>query len=73
MSFSQAPVPRIFLLGPQGSGKTTVGRLLAKKLNIFHISFRNYLQDQIMPKMKRPPLQDPEDWEGEEHADEGLQ
>lgn len=38
------PPPRILILGAQGSGKTTHGRWLAKKLGIFHISFRERLQ-----------------------------
>ena len=63
----------MFLLGPRGSGKTLVGRELAGKLGVFHIAFREYLQEQILSKMKRPPLVDEEDWEGEtvEEGEEG--
>ena len=57
---------RIFLLGIIASGKTAQGRLLATQLQIFHISFREFLQEQIMPKMKRPPLIDSDDWEIEQ-------
>ncbi|XP_019849767.1 PREDICTED: adenylate kinase 9-like [Amphimedon queenslandica] len=63
------PVPRIFLLGPTASGKTEAGRILAKRLGVFHISFREYLQDQILPKMKWPPLLDPDEREGVEEKD----
>lgn len=54
---------RIFILGPRGSGKTTVGREMATKLGVFHIAFPEYLQEQIMPKMKKPPLVDEDEWE----------
>jgi hypothetical protein len=33
-------------------------------LNIFHISFRVYLQEEILAKMKKPPLVSEDDWEG---------
>ena len=56
-------------MGPRGSGKTTVGRKFAEKLGIFHVSFREFLQDRIMPKMKKPPLVDQDDFEGEESQD----
>ena len=57
------------MLGPAGSGKTTLGRDVAKMLNVFHISFREYLQEEILAKMKKPPLVDEEDWEGWEDED----
>ena len=69
--FFQLPPIRIFLLGPRGSGKTTLGRLLAEKLGIFHISFREYLQNQILCKMKKPPLLDEDDWENNDEQVEG--
>ena len=56
-------------MGPRGSGKTTIGRKFAEKLGIFHVSFREFLQDRIMPKMKKPPLVDQDDFEGEESQD----
>lgn len=59
----QAPPIRLLLLGPQASGKTEVGRRIAKDLGIFHISFPEYLQEIILPKMKKPPLTDDDDWE----------
>ena len=59
----QLPPFRGLLLGPNGSGKTTVGREVAETLGIFHISFRSYLQEEILAKMKRPPLVDEDDWE----------
>lgn len=66
MPTSQPPPMRIFILGPRGSGKTTVGREMARKLGVFHIAFPEYLQEQIMPKMKKPPLVDEDEWEPEE-------
>ena len=44
-----------------------MGRELAGKMGLFHVAFRDYLQEQILPKMKKPPLVDEEDWEGEEN------
>ncbi len=67
--FVQVPPTRILLLGPRGSGKTTVGRQLAAKTGIFHISFHHYLQDLIMPKMKKPPLVDKDDFEDGKDAE----
>jgi len=58
------------LLGPKGSGKTTLGQDLAKQLGIYHVAFRDYLQEQILAKMKKPPLMDAEDFE---KPDEGNQ
>ena len=57
---------RIFLLGAKSAGKTTVGRYLAKKLKLFHISLRELLQEQVLPKMKKPPLIDQDEWEDNE-------
>ena len=62
----QPPPLRLFLLGPKGAGKTTVGRDIAAKLGVFHVGFREYLQEQILPKMKKPPLIDDDEWEHEE-------
>ena len=62
----QLPPLRIFLLGAKGSGKTSVGRHLAAKLGVFHISFRDFLQEKILSKVKKPPLVDDDEWEGGE-------
>ena len=45
------PPPRILFLGPRGAGKSTQARYLADKLNIFHIKFRDYLQEMIIGKL----------------------
>ncbi|KAJ8355677.1 hypothetical protein SKAU_G00184710 [Synaphobranchus kaupii] len=50
----QAPALRVFLLGTRGSGKTTQGRWLADKLGVFHIQFRERLQELIMSKTQGP-------------------
>ena len=48
------PPVRLLLHGPKGSGKTLHGRILAKKFSIFHISFKDRLQELILHKtMKR--------------------
>jgi len=41
------------LLGPRGAGKTTHGRHLAKKLGLFHIQFRERLQELVIAKTKK--------------------
>ncbi|XP_054876008.1 adenylate kinase 9 [Poeciliopsis prolifica] len=48
------PALRIFMLGARGSGKTTNGEWLAKKLRLFHIQFREELQMKIMAKTNQP-------------------
>ncbi|KAF7661399.1 hypothetical protein LDENG_00263080 [Lucifuga dentata] len=63
------PALRIFLLGARGSGKTTQGKWLAQQLGLFHIQFRELLQELIMAKTKslviradevEPPEEPPE-------------
>jgi len=49
----QPPAIRLLMLGPRGSGKTLHGRTLAKKLGLFHIQFREYLQELVMAKTKK--------------------
>lgn len=43
---------RIYIVGPSGGGKTTLGRLLSEKLNIPHIS----LDEIAYPAQKERPL-----------------
>ena len=40
-------------MGPRGAGKTLHGRTLAKKLGLFHIQFREYLQELVIAKTKK--------------------
>lgn len=49
----QTPPIRLLLLGPRGAGKTLHGRQIAKKLGLFHISFKDRLQELIMHKTKK--------------------
>ncbi|XP_043922739.1 adenylate kinase 9 [Protopterus annectens] len=49
----KAPPLRAFILGAHGAGKTTHGRWLADKLGIFHIQFKECLQEIIIPKTKK--------------------
>ena len=58
------------MLGPKASGKTTLGRDLAKQLELYHVAFRDYLQEQILAKMKKPPLMDAEDFEDPNEKDQ---
>lgn len=51
-----------------------MGRRLAESLGVFHVAFRELLQEQVLPKMKRPPLVDEDEWEDpreEERQEEG--
>ncbi|CAF0775596.1 unnamed protein product [Brachionus calyciflorus] len=65
------PPPRFLVLGPRGSGKSTQARYLAEKLNIFHVKFRDYLQELIIGKTKkRIDTERDEDREEEEIAED---
>jgi len=44
--------PRVILTGPPGSGKSTQGRILAKKFGMNFISVRKLLEDEIKAKNK---------------------
>ena len=46
-----------------------MGRDVSRVLNVFHISFRVYLQEEILAKMKKPPLVNEDDWERLEDED----
>ncbi|CAI8010883.1 Adenylate kinase 9 [Geodia barretti] len=70
----ETPPLRIFLLGARGSGRTEVGRQVASSLGVFHLALRDYLQEQLLSKMKRPPLVHEDEWdpgdEGEKTEEE---
>ncbi|XP_072537006.1 adenylate kinase 9 [Salminus brasiliensis] len=66
------PALRIFHLGVRGSGKTTHGRWLAQQLGLFHIQFRERLQELILAKTQsRVPYAD--EMEPSEGPSEELQ
>lgn len=50
---SQAPPIRLLILGPRGSGKSLNAAYLAEKLGIFHICYRERLQEMIIAKTKK--------------------
>ena len=50
-------------MGARGSGKTVVGRQVASSLGVFHVALRDYLQEQLLAKMKRPPLVHEDEWD----------
>ena len=75
---SQPPALRLITLGATGSGKTTVGRELAKKFGVFHISFKDRLQELIIAKTKKRigpdyPEEEPEDDENVQENEEGVE
>ncbi|KAE8602715.1 hypothetical protein XENTR_v10014094 [Xenopus tropicalis] len=49
----KAPPLRVLLIGNSGAGKTVCARWLAEKLGIFHIQFREYLQEIMLSKLQR--------------------
>ena len=51
--FLQPPPLRLLMLGPKGAGKTQHGKLLARKQGLFHIQFRERLQELIIAKTKK--------------------
>jgi YHS domain-containing protein len=67
------PAPRILILGPRGSGKTTQARYLAERLDLFHIKFRDFLQEMIIGKTKKmcePEKEEDKEPEKEEEKEE---
>lgn len=61
------------MLGVRGSGKTTNGKWLAEQLGVFHIQFRERLQELILRKTQKhvsyaddtePPEEPPEELQG---------
>ena len=51
--FKQVPATRILITGARGSGKSTQARILAETLDLFHIKFRDYLQELVIGKTKK--------------------
>ncbi len=48
------PAIRIAIVGPRGAGKSIQARHLAEKLDLFHVKFRDRLQEMIIGKIKKP-------------------
>lgn len=66
LNIKQAPPIRILILGPRGSGKSTHARYFAEKFGLFHIKFRDRLQELIMKKTTKkigPEYDEPEEEE----------
>ena len=73
LTSSQPPPLRVLLLGARGTGKTEVGRRVASTLGVFHVALRDYLQEQFLAKMKRPPLLHEDEWDPGEEEQEGME
>ncbi len=54
------------MLGARGAGKSLHARQLAKKLGLFHIQFRERLQELIFPKTKKKIGPEHEEDEGDD-------
>jgi adenylate kinase family enzyme len=57
-------------MGPRGAGKSTQARLIANKLDLFHVKFRDYLQELIIGKTKKFIEQEREEDREEEEEEE---
>ncbi|CAH1800209.1 unnamed protein product, partial [Owenia fusiformis] len=71
----EAPPVRLFIMGPKGSGKSLHGRHLARKLGLFHIKFRDRLQELIIAKTKKkigPEYEEDNEEEEEEEEPESA-
>ena len=66
----QAPPTRLLILGPKGAGKSLHGRHLAKKLGLFHIQFRDRLQELVIAKTKKKVGAEFEEEQEEEPVEE---
>ena len=64
------PPVRLLLQGPKGSGKTLHGRILAKKFGVFHISFKDRLQELILHKTLKRIGPDYENQGGDDESKE---
>jgi len=51
---------KVILIGPPGSGKTTIGKLLAKKMNLRHIDTDQEIESQTGRKIADIFLEDGE-------------
>ncbi|CAG9096429.1 unnamed protein product [Plutella xylostella] len=44
------PPLRICIIGPVGSGKSTISKFIAKELGLFHIDYLDFINDTMIPK-----------------------
>jgi len=72
IDYASTPAPRILLLGKPRSGKTTIGQVLSKRLDLVHINVENWLQKLLEKKKKwdeemaeNPPPQEGGSQDGE--------
>ena len=42
---------------------------MASSLGVFHVALRDYLQEQLLAKMKRPPLIHEDEWDPGDDGD----
>ena len=45
---------------------------MASTLGVFHVALRDYLQEQFLAKMKRPPLLHEDEWDPGEEEQAGM-
>ena len=66
IDYASNPAPRVLLLGKPRSGKTTLAKLLAARLDLVHVSVENWLA-RLLDKIKNyEPPEDLDLQEGEE-------
>ena len=64
------------MLGPKGAGKSLHARYLADYLGLFHISFKDRLQELIIRKTKKkigPEFEEEEEEPESENEEEGKE
>lgn len=71
--YPQPPALRVLMLGTRGSGKTTHGSWLAQQLGVFHIQFRERLQELILAKTQSRVVRNDEVEPPEEKPPEDLE
>ena len=77
IDYACTPTPKVLLIGKPRSGKSTLAKLLAKKLGLVHVSVENWVQ-KLMAKIQKyvdeppEPINDPETGEDREPRDDEL-
>jgi len=76
IDYATTPTPKVLLIGKPRCGKSTLAKLLAKKLGLVHVSVENWV-NKLMVKIQKYVDEPPEpiempDGESREPTDEDL-